>query len=77
MGVTICEGVYSAVIHPFCLCDAAVVVEGARALNLLLDDTTLLPLSSPAAYDEADRALGRGGLQSFVLEGVVGELQDR
>ncbi|KAJ9530143.1 hypothetical protein QJQ45_023427 [Haematococcus lacustris] len=29
-----------------------------------------------ADLEEADRALGRGGLQSYVLEGLLGELQD-
>ena len=27
--------------------------------------------------EEADKALGRSGIQSFVLEGVLGELQAR
>ncbi len=30
-----------------------------------------------AALSEADRALGRGGVQSFALEGVLAELQVR
>ncbi|KAG1672698.1 hypothetical protein FOA52_005175 [Chlamydomonas sp. UWO 241] len=30
-----------------------------------------------AILDEADKALGRGGIPSFVLEGVLGELQHR
>ena len=30
-----------------------------------------------SVLEEADKALGRGGIPSFVLESVLGELQDR